>query len=112
MSRRLFAIQTSLYRHGAIFIDEELPLSIRASVNRIGDLALSTLIWVSGLERFQAATYAGVLRDSSLDIGFLKLWLIVVDISQFHNYPRIGHVVLVIIVVFALKKIFADQLRS
>lgn len=103
MSRSLFAVETSLYRHSAVLVDEELPLSIGASVDRIGDLALSTLVRISGPERFQAATYASVLRDGSLDIGFLELWLIVIDISQFHNYPRIGHVVLVIIVVFALK---------
>jgi len=104
MSRSFFAIKTSLYWYGAIFVDEELSLSVGASIDRVGDLALSTLIWISGFERFQATTYAGVFRNSSLDIGFLELRLIVVDISQFYNYPRIGHMVFVVIVVFALKK--------
>lgn len=33
--RSLLAIEASLYRYGAVFVDEELPLSIGASVDGI-----------------------------------------------------------------------------
>jgi len=52
MPGSFFTVEASLYRYGAVFIDEELPLSIGASVNRVGDLALSTLIRIGSLERF------------------------------------------------------------
>jgi len=104
VSRSFLAIKASLYRHGAIFVDEELSLSIRASVNGIGDLALATLIRIGGLECFQTAAYAGVLGYGSLYIGFFELWLIVIDISQFHDHPRIGYVVFVIVIVLALER--------
>jgi hypothetical protein len=102
MSRSFLAIKASLYRYGAIFVDEELSLSIGASINGIGDLTLTTLIRISGLECFQAATYTSVLRYGGFDIGFLEQRLIVVDISQFHNHPGISNVILIVIIVLAL----------
>lgn len=104
MSRSFFAIKASLYRYGAIFVDEELSLSIGASVDRIGDLALATLIRIGGPKCFQAAAYSGILRHSSLYIGFLELWLIVIDISQFHDHPGIGYVIFVVVIVLALER--------
>lgn len=102
MSRSFFAVKASLYRYSAVFVDEELSLSIGASINGVGDLTLTTLIWVSGLECFQAAAYTSILRYSGFDIGFLEQRLIVIDISQFHNHPGIGNVILVIVIVLAL----------
>jgi len=52
MPRSFFTVETSLYRYGAVFVDEKLSLSIGASVNRVGDLALSTLVRIGSLERF------------------------------------------------------------
>lgn len=104
VSRSFLAIEASLDRHCAVFVDEELPLSIGASVDGIGDLALPTLIWIGGLECFQSAAYASVFRHTGLDVGLLEQRLIVVDISQFHDHPGVGYVIFVVVVVFALKE--------
>lgn len=104
MPRSFLAIKASLYRYSAIFIDEELSLSIGTSINGIGDLALATLIRIGGLECFQATAYARVLRNGGLNIGFLELWLIIIDISQFHDHPGIGHVILVVVIVLTLER--------
>lgn len=103
MPRSFLAVKASLYRNRAVFVDEKLSLPIGASVDGIGDLALTTLIRISSLERFQAAAYSGVLRYGGLDIGFLELRLIVVDISQLHDYPGVSNVIFVVVVVLALK---------
>lgn len=108
MPRSFLTIEASLYRHGAIFIDEELSLSIGTPVDGIRDLTLATLIRISSLECFEAAAYAGVLRHGSLNVSFLELRLIVIDISQFHDHPGIGHVVLVIVIVLTLKRSLSD----
>lgn len=81
MSGSLLAIEASLDRHGAVFVDEELSLSIGASVNRIRDFALPTLIRIGGFECFQGAADASVLRHAGLDVGLFEQRLIVVDIS-------------------------------
>lgn len=102
MPRHVLSIQTSLYGDSAVLVDEELPLAIGPAVYGVGDLALAALIGIGGLERLQVLTDLRVLVDVGLDIRLLEQRLIVVDVTQLDDHPRVRDVVLVVVVVLAL----------
>lgn len=102
MTRSVFTIQMALDGDGAVLIDGELTPTIRGSIDGEGNFAFASLIRISGAERFQTLANFSILINGSLDVGFLKERLVVIDVTQFDVHPAIGNVILVVIIVLAL----------
>ena len=79
-----------------------MTTAVGASVNFVAHLGSPTLIRVRRSEPLQGLANPGVLADERLDVGLFKHGLVVVDVPELHHHPRVGHVVLVVVVVLAL----------
>lgn len=104
MSRCLLSVQVALDGDCSFLTDGELAFSIWSAINGIFHFALATLVWVCCLEGFQTLSYFCILIYWHLYIGALKLWFVVINISQLHHHPWVGNMVLVVVIVFTLKK--------
>ncbi len=102
MTRSVFTIQMALDGDGAFLIDDELTPTIRVSIDGERNFAFASLIRISGAERFQTLANFSILINGSLDVGFLKERLVVIDVTQFDVHPAMGNVILVGIIVLAL----------
>lgn len=103
MSGRLFAVEGALDADSALVVDRELAPAVRGAVDGVRHPAAARLVGVGGLERFERLAHFGVLVDRHLNVGSLKLRLVVVDVTQLDHHPRVRHVVLVIVVVLTLQ---------
>lgn len=102
MSGRLLSVEGALDADGALVVDCELPPAVGGAVDGVRDPAAARLVGVAGFERLERLAHLGILVNRHLNIRPLKLRLVVVDVTQLDHYPRVGHVVLVIVVVLAL----------
>lgn len=102
MPGRLLPVQLPLNGNRALLADAELPTPIRHPVDGVRHLALAALVRVRGFECLQALAHLYVLVHRHFDVGPFELRLIVVDVTQLDHHPRIRHVVLIVIVIFAL----------
>ena len=62
------------------------------------------MIRIVGSESLQTLADFGVFVDGRLDVGFVEQRLVVVDVAQLDVHPTIGNVILVVVIVFALRK--------
>ena len=73
-------------------------------INFISNLRFSTLIRICSSEPLQSFTNSGVFTNKGFNIGLFKNRFVVIDVSQFDSYPRLCHMVLIIVIVFTLKE--------
>lgn len=102
MSGRLLPVQLPLNGNRALLADAELSAPVRHPVDGVRHLTLAALVRVRGFERLQALAHLHVLVHRHFDVGPFELRLVVVDVAQLDHHPRIRHVILIVIVVFAL----------
>lgn len=103
MSRCFFSIKLPLNCDSAFLADQELPPPVRRTVDSKRDSAFTRLVRVTRFESLQRFADLSVFVHRHFDVGPLKLRLVVVDVSQFDHYPRVRHMVLVVVVVFTLR---------
>lgn len=103
MSRCFFSIKLPLNCDSAFLADQELPPPVWRTVDSKRDSAFARLVRVTRFESLQRFANLSVLVHRNFDVGPLKLRLVVVDVSQLDHYPRVRHMVLVIVVVFTLR---------
>ena len=73
-------------------------------INFISNLRFSTLIRICSSEPLQSFTNSCIFTNKGLNIGLFKNWFVVIDVSEFDSYPRLCHMVLIIVIVFTLKE--------
>ena len=73
-------------------------------INFISNLRFSTLIRICSSESLQSFTNSSVFTNKGFNIGLFKNWFVVIDVSEFDSYPRLCHMVLIIVIVFTLKE--------
>lgn len=104
MPRSFLPVQLPLNGNGPFLTDAELTAAVGDAVDGVRHFALAPLVRVGGFERFQALADFDVFVHRHLDVGPFELRLVVVDVSQFDDNPRVRHVIFVVIVVFALRE--------
>lgn len=105
MPRSFLSVQLPLNGNGTFLTDAELTAAVGDAVDGVRYFALATLVRVGGFERFQALSDFDVFVHRHFDVGPFELRLVVVDVAQFDDDPRVSDVIFVVIVVFALKTI-------
>jgi len=105
MSRSFLPVQLPLNGNGAFLTDAELTAAVGDAIDGVRHFALARLVRVGGFERFQALANFDVFVHRHFDVGPFELRLVVIDVAQFDDDPRVSDVIFVVIVVFTLKTI-------
>ncbi len=100
--RRCFSVELALDGNGSVFRDRKLSAPIRASIDEVSNLAMTSLIRIRSSKSFQSFSDPRVFADEGLNVGLFKDGSVVVDVSKLDYDPRVGHVILVVVIVLAL----------
>lgn len=105
MPGSFLSVQLPLNGNGPFLTDSELTAAVGYTIDGVRHFALARLVRVSGFECFQAFSDFHVFINRNFDVGPFKLRLVVVDVAQFDDDPRVRDVIFVVIVVFTLNRI-------
>lgn len=92
MNRIRLSIQGSLNSDLAIVTDVKVSPDITVSLDPEADRPLTPSIWVLGQEGIHQGSHDGILRQRHRRTALIKLRVVIIDVPQVKNHPRVRNV--------------------
>lgn len=87
MPRSFLPVQLTLNGNCPFLTNTELTAAVGYTVDGVRHFALTSLVWVSGFERFQALADFYIFVHRHFNVGSFELWFVVVYVTEFDDNP-------------------------